>query len=89
VFERPRFTLPSRITLPVPNSLGTEILPEQKITKENKMNITVDLLSAGIGYIAGAFTPSVLRKVKSFFVKETTKLKADAVKAEADVAKKV
>lgn len=45
------------------------------------MSIQV-VASAAAGYVAGAFTPGVLRKVKALFVKE-----ADAVKA--DVAKKV
>ena len=31
-----------------------------------------DILFAGAGYIFGAFTPGVLRIVKSWFVKEST-----------------
>jgi hypothetical protein len=30
------------------------------------------LIIAGIGYIAGAFTPSVGRTIKSWFVKESS-----------------
>ncbi len=33
---------------------------------------------AGIAYVAGAFTPAIGRKIKAFFVKEGTALKADA-----------
>ena len=47
------------------------------------------LLGAAIGYVAGAFTPSVLKAIKAFFVKETTALKADAEKVVADIKKKV
>lgn len=36
----------------------------------------------GIGYVVGAFTPSVGRAIKSFFVKEATQVKL-AVEAEA------
>ena len=48
-----------------------------------------DILFAGIGYITGAFTPSVLRKIKALFVKETKALKASAVAEEAKIAKKL
>ena len=37
-----------------------------------------ELIYAGIGYIAGAFTPAVGREIKSWFVKE-----ADATKKAA------
>lgn len=38
------------------------------------------ILAAGIGYVAGAFTPAVGRKIKSFFVKEADQAKAAGVK---------
>lgn len=47
------------------------------------------VIAAGVGYVTGAFTPAVLRKVKAFFVKESTALKADVKADEAAVAKKV
>jgi hypothetical protein len=37
----------------------------------------------GIGFVAGAFTPAIGRKIKALFVKDTAALKADAIKAEA------
>lgn len=33
-----------------------------------------------VGYLAGAFTPGVLRKVKALFVKEATVVKVDVAK---------
>ena len=33
--------------------------------------ILSSLLYAGVGYVVGAFTPSVGRTIKSFFVKES------------------
>ena len=39
-----------------------------------------DILFAGIGFVAGAFTPGILRKIKSYFVKEATALKTDITK---------
>ena len=52
-----------------------------------------DILFAGIGYITGAFTPSVLRKIKALFVKETTAAKVAVTTAvttaETAVAKKL
>ena len=35
---------------------------------------------AGIGYVAGAFTPSIGRKIKSWFVSEAAVVKADVSK---------
>lgn len=43
--------------------------------------VATSIIYAGAGYVVGAFTPGVLRKIKSYFVKETTAVKAD-VKAE-------
>jgi len=37
-------------------------------------------MAMGVGFVAGAFCPSVLRKIKSFFVKEANVVKADVVK---------
>lgn len=34
--------------------------------------IAIDLLSAGVGFVIGAFTPAVGREIKSWFVKEST-----------------
>lgn len=39
------------------------------------------LVAAGIGFVVGAFTPAVGRKIKSFFVKETTAAKTAATTA--------
>jgi hypothetical protein len=41
------------------------------------------IVAAGVGYVAGAFTPGVLRKIKALFVKETT---AVATTVKTDVA---
>jgi len=38
------------------------------------------LLYLAVAYVAGAFTPSVGRKIKSFFVKEAAVVKADVTK---------
>lgn len=55
--------------------------------------IVTSIIYAGAGFVAGAFCPSILRKIKSYFVKETTAVKADvkteAAKVEADVKKKL
>jgi len=40
------------------------------------------LVLAGVAYVAGAFTPSIGRKIKALFVKETTAAK-QAVDAKA------
>jgi hypothetical protein len=49
-------------------------------------------VAAGVGFVVGAFTPAVGRKIKAFFVKETqaaeAKLKAEVTTAAADVIKK-
>jgi hypothetical protein len=37
-----------------------------------------ELIYAGIGYIAGAFTPAVGREIKSWFVKEAADAKKEA-----------
>ena len=52
----------------------------EAIHKDIKM--TVHILFAVGGYLLGAFTPAVLRKVKALFVKE-------ALKVEAEVKSKV
>ena len=41
-----------------------------------------DAIYVGIGFVICAFTPSVGRKIKSWFVKESPKVESD-VKAEA------
>jgi hypothetical protein len=51
--------------------------------------VLTTVIAAGVGYVAGAFTPAIGRKIKAFFVKETTALKADVKADEAAVAKKV
>jgi hypothetical protein len=33
------------------------------------------LIFAGLGYVAGAFTPAIGRKIKALFVKETAAIK--------------
>lgn len=38
------------------------------------------LLYAGIGFVVGAFTPAVGRAIKSWFVKESSVVKADVTK---------
>ena len=51
--------------------------------------IITPVIAAGIGYVAGAFTPSIGRKIKAFFVKESTALKASAKAEEQKIAKKL
>lgn len=46
-------------------------------------------IGAGAGYVGGAFTPSILRKIKAFLTKEATAIKSDVEKDVAAVAKKV
>jgi hypothetical protein len=36
----------------------------------------------GIGFVAGAFTPAIGRKIKALFVKESSAVKAEAVAVE-------
>jgi hypothetical protein len=47
------------------------------------------LLAAGVGYVVGAFTPAVGRKIKALFVSKSAAVKptvvADLAKAEAAV----
>jgi hypothetical protein len=45
-----------------------------------------DILFAGIGFVAGSFCPSLLRKIKSLLVKEATAAKTAVT---AEVAKKL
>ena len=37
-------------------------------------------IAAAVGYIAGAFTPAIGRKIKALFVKEAAVVKADVAK---------
>lgn len=53
------------------------------------INIIAQLPAAGIGFVVGAFTPAIGRKIKAYFVKETTALKSDFSKGVSDVAKKL
>jgi hypothetical protein len=43
-------------------------------------------VGGGVGFLVGAFTPAVGRKIKSEFVKLATKLVADAKAEEAKLA---
>jgi hypothetical protein len=53
------------------------------------MKIAFDLVNLGIGagagYVAGAFTPAIGRKIKALFVKDTATLKVDVAKAQASL----
>lgn len=40
-----------------------------------------NILFGGVGFVAGAFCPSVLRKIKTWYVKEVATIQAD-IKAE-------
>jgi hypothetical protein len=51
--------------------------------------MTTQIAVAAIAYVAGAFTPAVGRKIKSFFVTEAAHLKADVTNEAAAVAKKL
>ena len=44
--------------------------------------LVASLPAAGVGFVVGAFTPAIGRKIKALFVKETTAAKA-AVDAKA------
>ena len=59
----------------------------------SKAFLFAQLPGAVVGFIVGAFTPSVGRLIKGFFVKETTAakvaIKAEVVKVVTDAAKKV
>ena len=52
-----------------------------------------DILFAGIGYIAGAFTPSALRSIKSAFSADAKKgvslVEGEVKAAEADIKAKL
>lgn len=49
--------------------------------------VVKEIPGAAVGFVVGAFCPAVLRKVKAFFVKETTALKSD-IKADATKVEK-
>lgn len=42
-------------------------------------------VGAAAGFVAGAFTPAIERKIKALFVKDSAALKVDLAKAEAKV----
>jgi len=46
----------------------------------------VDLISAGAGFVLGAFTPGIGRIIKSWFVKESTAAKNAATSAASSAA---
>jgi hypothetical protein len=55
------------------------------------INVESAIAGAAVGFVAGAFTPSIGRIIKSFFVKETQKAEATVktdVSAEAQVVAK-
>jgi len=41
------------------------------------------VIQGGVGYVAGAFTPAIGRKIKALFVKDADALKVDVAKADA------
>lgn len=43
-------------------------------------------IDSAIGFVVGAFTPAVGRKIKSWFVKESTAVKTDAANVVASAA---
>ena len=47
------------------------------------------LIHVGVGIVVGAFMPSIGRKIKSFFVKESAAVKPAVVAAEAKVISKL
>lgn len=53
--------------------------------------LAAQIPGAALGFVVGAFTPAIGRKIKSFFVKETTAAKNKVVsietKAVADIKK--
>jgi hypothetical protein len=53
------------------------------------INVLSQLPGAGVGFVVGAFTPAVGRKIKALFVKETSAAKAAASSAVSNVAKKI
>lgn len=46
-------------------------------------------VGAAVGFAVGAFTPAVGRKIKAWFVKETSAAKADVASAAQNAAKKL
>lgn len=48
-----------------------------------------DILFAGIGFAAGAFCPSILRRIKSLFVKEASAAKTVVLADAAAAVKKL
>jgi hypothetical protein len=51
--------------------------------------VSISILSVGIGYVAGAFTPSIGRKIKSLFVKESSVVKVATSSAISSATKDV
>lgn len=47
------------------------------------------IVAAGVGFVVGAFTPAIGRKIKSFFVTETTAAKAVVTTDVAAAVKKL
>lgn len=47
------------------------------------------LIGAGIGFVVGAFTPAVGRKIKSFFVTETNAVRSAAQKDVTSISSKI
>jgi hypothetical protein len=47
------------------------------------------LVGTGIGFVAGAFTPSIMRKIRGLWVKETQIIKKDLVSIATDVKSKL
>lgn len=55
--------------------------------------LAAQIPGAAVGFVIGAFTPAIGRKIKSFFVKETkaaeTGVKTEVVTIGTDIKKKI
>jgi hypothetical protein len=50
----------------------------RRLQFEKENNMITDIIFAGVGFIVGAFTPAVGRKIKALWVKDTTAAIASA-----------
>ncbi len=53
------------------------------------INLISSSLGAGVGFVAGGFSPAIGRRIKALFVKDSTALKASAEAEAKKLAAKV
>jgi hypothetical protein len=66
----------TRFTTGTRNKNRPEVRKKSNTEKNTMINVLSQLPGAGVGFVVGAFTPAVGRKIKALFVKETSAAKA-------------